>query len=64
MKSAGGAGCRGKPHKSNDPEEHISIALYDAEDNRIASVFVYEDGTGRFCCLLTRDIVLLSFCPR
>lgn len=39
---------RGKPHKSKDPKEHVSMTLYDDKDNRVTSVHVYEDGTGKF----------------
>jgi len=39
---------RGKPHKSNDPKEHVSMTLYDKDDVRVTSVHVYKDGTGKF----------------
>jgi hypothetical protein len=39
---------RGKPHSSADPKEHVSMVLYDGKDDRITSVHVYGDGTGKF----------------
>lgn len=39
---------RGKPHKSKDPKEHVSVTLYDKDDIRVTSVHVYKDGTGKF----------------
>jgi len=38
----------GKPHKSKDPREHVSMAFYDKNDKRLTSVHVYNDGTGKF----------------
>ena len=40
--------ARGKPHTSVDPKEHVTMVLDDEEGNRVTSVHVYEDGTGKF----------------